>query len=112
MSSVEAPAGHIRLREHTAQDGLVFVRLHEVDENWPVLRKKVVLDVQMNSRTVPATVYIMAQGYPPGRPAPEKVGILRDLSAVLPLVVQEKILVREVPLALQPVLQFLEYLLG
>ena len=53
-------------------------RALDIYENWPVLRKKVVLDVQMNSRTVPATVYIMAQGYPPGRPAQHYCDILAD----------------------------------
>ena len=42
----------------------------------------------------------------------EKVGVFRDLPAVLPLAVHEKVLVREVPLALQPVFQLLEYLLS
>ena len=42
----------------------------------------------------------------------ENVGVLRDLPAILPLAVQEKILVREIALALQPVLQLLEHLLG
>ena len=53
-------------------------RALDIFENWPVLRKKVVLGVQMNSRTVPATVYIMAQGYPPGRPAQHYCDILAE----------------------------------
>ena len=53
-------------------------RALDIYENWPVLRKKVVLGVQMNSRTVPATVYIMAQGYPPGRPAQHYCDILAE----------------------------------
>ena len=32
----------------------------------------------MNSRTVPATVYVMAQGYPPGRPAQHYCDILAE----------------------------------
>ena len=53
-------------------------RALDIFENWPVLRKKVVLGVQMNSRTVPATVYIMSQGYPPGRPAQHYCDILAE----------------------------------
>jgi len=53
-------------------------RALDIYENWPVLRKKVVLGVQMNSRTVPATVYIMSQGYPPGRPAQHYCDILAE----------------------------------
>ena len=44
-------------------------RALDIYENWPVLREKKILEVQMNSRAVPATVYIMTPGYPPGRPA-------------------------------------------
>lgn len=53
-------------------------RALDIYENWPVLRQKVVLEVQMNSRIVPATVYIMAQGYPPGRPAQHYCDILAE----------------------------------
>ena len=53
-------------------------RALDIYENWQVLRKKVVLGVQMNSRTVPATVYIMSQGYPPGRPAQHYCDILAE----------------------------------
>ena len=41
----------------------------------------------------------------------EDIRILGDLPAILPVVVQQKILVRQVSHALQPVLQLLEYLL-
>ena len=42
----------------------------------------------------------------------EDVGLLGDLPAIFPMGIQEKIFIREVPHALQPVLQLLEYLLG
>jgi hypothetical protein len=53
-------------------------RALDIYENWPVLRQKAVLEVQMNSRTVPATVYIMTPGYPSGRPAQHYCDILAE----------------------------------
>ena len=42
----------------------------------------------------------------------EDTGLPGDLPAIFPMGIQEKIFIREVPHALQPVLQLLEYLLG
>ena len=53
-------------------------RALDIYENWPVLREKKILEVQMNSRTVHATVYIMTQGYQPGRPAQHYCDILAE----------------------------------
>ena len=53
-------------------------RALDIFENWPVLREKKILEVQMNSRTVPATVYVMAQGYPSGQPAQHYCDILAE----------------------------------
>ena len=53
-------------------------RALDIFENWPVLREKKILEVQMNSRAVPATVYIMTQGYQPGRPAQHYCDILAE----------------------------------
>ena len=53
-------------------------RALDIYENWPVLREKKILEVQMNSRTVPATVYIMTPGYPSGRPAQHYCDILAE----------------------------------
>ena len=50
----------------------------DIYENWPGLRPKAGLEGQMNSRTVPATVYIMTPGYPSGRPAQHYCDILAE----------------------------------